>query len=195
MDMRVALAGLLAGCLLVSGGCTSGRKPAPEPPPGGTGVRMKVTASKAEYRPGDTVVLRIELTNTEANECKVLRVPEGGVTVLSAVRDGSALMPGLSTGSYLDGMSSFLRRNLTPLKPNATVGFDLSGAQTGMTSGRAALETSTVDANDESASVYWPVDEPGKYQLSARYVPPPLDAGMCRASGEPVSVSFTVQGG
>jgi hypothetical protein len=196
--VRALRFGLLIGCMIAMGGCTGGSKPAPVPPPaGGSGVKMKLTTSKPEFQPSEAVVLKVELTNVQSTKCAIIRVPEGGFTVLSATRDGSTLVPGLSTGDYIDGMSSFLRANVAQLAPNGSLNYELTSQASGVVNDRPALEVSTLDSSDQANLLFWPLDQPGKYELSARYVPPPLDeaGALCRASADPVTVSFTVLGG
>jgi hypothetical protein len=125
----------------------------------------------------------------------VLRVPEGALAVVSATRDGGALVPGFSTGTYIDGFAAHLRRNLIQLDPGASVSYELASDRSAVMNGRAALETSTLDASNQSNSGYWPVDEPGSYALDARYLPAAVSDTLCRASGDPVGVTFTVLGG
>jgi hypothetical protein len=156
---------------------------------------VTITAAKPEFSLGESVVLHVTLTNVESGACKILGVPDAGLAIVDARRDGMALVPAFSTGTYIDGMSSFLRRNLVDVKPKTSVGYDLISEPSASADDRRALETSTLDTNNQSNSSYWPVDEPGRYELAATYTPAEVTAGLCHSSGEPVAVSFVVSGG
>jgi hypothetical protein len=158
-------------------------------------VRVTITAAKPEFSAGEPVLLHLQLTNIESGPCKIIKVPDAALTVLDARRDGTVLVPAFSTGSYIDGMRSYLRRNLADVKPQASVSYDLASERHAPAGDRPALETSTLDASDQSNSVYWPIDEPGRYDLAVRYLPAPVTSGLCGASGDPVTVSFAVLGG
>lgn len=186
----------MVACIGATGGCTSKPKPAPNPPPGsGVGVQVTIAAAKAEFAVGEPVVLHVRLTNVESGPCQILQGPDGALTILDARRDGVALVPAFSTGTYIDGMASYLRRNLAEVKPAASVSYDLVSEQSAPAGDRSALETSTLDASNQSNSTYWAVDEPGRYEFAVRYLPAPVTSRLCHASGDPVSVSFAVLGG
>lgn len=186
---------LVAG-IGATGGCTSKPKPAPTPPPGGgVGVRVAVAAAKTEFAVGEPVVLHVRLTNIESGPCQILPGPDGALAILDARRDGVALVPAFSTGTYIDGMASYLRQSLAEVKPEGSVRYDLVSETSAPAGDRPALETSTLDASNQSNSSYWAVDEPGRYELAVRYLPAPVASGLCHASGDPVSVSFSVLGG
>jgi hypothetical protein len=198
--MRLTLvAAVLTGALVASGGCTSGKpKPAPTRLPGGSAVVLRITPAKAQYARGEQIVLSVEVRNTTAGACQVSQVPEGVIVVLSLTRDGEAVAPAQTSGSYIDGFAAYLRRNLVSLAPGKSVTMSIRSERSGAVEDRPALETSAVDGLDEAALSFWPVDAPGKYTLSARYVLPPLadaPADVCLASGDPVSADFTVLGG
>src|SRR5688572_707544 len=104
--------GLLIGCLFVAGACTEPAKPAPDPPVGTSGIVLKVTPAKPEFRTGEAPVLRVELTNAQSGDCSVIGVPEGAFAILGATRDGHGVVPAFSTGNYIDGFAGYLRRSL-----------------------------------------------------------------------------------
>ena len=197
-SMRVVAASVLAGILVAGTGCTrTTSKPKPNSGHGKSGVVMKITPAKPEFAAGEPIVLSIELTNGEEGPCRVSRVPEGALSLVSLTRENEAVAPGFGYGSYIDGMASFLRSNLVPLAPGASLFMEIKSDRDNAMEKRLVLETSTLDALDETALMYWPVDARGRYSLSARYVPSVPDAptDLCRASGEPVQVAFTVLGG
>jgi hypothetical protein len=196
--MRIAAAGALAG-LLIASGCTSDKQePSPVPPPGNAEVTLKITSAKAEFAAGEAVVLRVELTNHRAAACQAFQVPEGSVAVVSLTQDDNAVLPALGSGSYVNGMASYLRQNLVPVAPGGSLAFNMRSDSELAMEKRQVLETSTLDELDQTALLYWPVDAPGRYVLSARYVPPSLSDAppdVCAASGDPAQVSFAVSGG
>lgn len=161
--MRAAIVALLVLYVGASGGCTGKPKPAPTPSPGGgVGVRVTIAAAKPEFSSDEPVRLHVQLTNLETRPCKILQVPDAAPAILDARRDG---------------------------KPQASVSYDLTSERSAPSGDRPALETSTLDASNQSNSSYWPVDEPGRYDLAVRYLPAPVTGGLCGASGDPVTVS------
>jgi hypothetical protein len=198
MNMRIIAAALLCLAALSAGGCTSEKpKPNPNPPPGSSGIIVKITPSKVEFAAGEAVVLKVELINGEAGECRVTKVTQGTLAVVSLTRDGNAVTPGISEGTYIDGTAAYLRQNLVPLAPGKSVSMELKSDQESAMDKRHVLETSAVDLLDAAALTYWPVSTPGKYILLARYTPPQLPdppGALCRASGDPAQAEFTVKG-
>jgi hypothetical protein len=191
----VAIVAVLVATLMA--GCTGKKhQPSPTPRPGTAGVSVKITPSKPEYAPGEPVVLTIELTNNEPKACRVSKIPDGAIAVVSLTRDGTAVAPTLSSGDYPDGFASFLRANQAQLAPNVSASLVLRSEENTAVDGRPALDTSTMDGQDGSTLVFWPVDTAGRYALAIRYVPTELtDAAgnACQASGEPASTEFTVR--
>jgi hypothetical protein len=162
------------------------------------GIDMRLAPSKAEYRRGETITLSITLKNNQARSCHLSRVAPGAVTILSLTRDGAPVTPVLTTGSYIDGFAGLLTANLVPLAPGSSLAVPLASEPDPATGNRAALEASSLDANDQASLVFWPVDQVGHYTLTASYLLPALPgapADLCRVSGEPVSASFAVKGG
>ncbi len=187
---------LLAGALMAGGACkVSPPKPAPSRPAGSAGIGLRIAPSKALYRSGEPIVLSLLLTNRTAESCHLSRVAAGAVTILSLTRDGTAITPVLSTGSYLDGFASFLAANLVAVAPGASQTVSLASELNPATGGRAALRTASLGSNDQAALAFWPVDQVGHYTLTASYLLPPLPRApidRCGVSANTVSVSFSV---
>jgi len=202
----------LAGTLLAAAACTKSKpNPGPTEPPGHGGMAMTITSTKAAYARGEQIALSVVLTNSTQRECRVSRVAEGGLTLVSLTRDGNPIAPTLVHGSYVGGFSEFLAANLVPLAPGASLTVAWTSEGGSSEQDRAALRTSTLDTLDRTLLGFWPVGEPGGYALSARYVPPILPAAptatptptptatpaadMCAASSAPAQATFTVTGG
>lgn len=199
MGRSVVAVGVLTGLFtsMFLAGCTGQKHPPPPtPPPGYAGTTVTVKPTKPEYAQGESVVLTIELTNNEPRACRVSRIPDGAITVVSLTRDGLAVAPTLSAGSYPDGFASFLRRNQVQLAPRASTTLQLRAEENTAVDGRPALDTSAMDGQDGSNLVFWPVDAAGKYTVQIRYVPadlPDTPGDACAASGEPASTEFKVK--
>jgi hypothetical protein len=166
---------------------------AAEAGPGTVGIQL--APSKTEYRKGEQIVISIVLTNREAKACRMSRVTEGAVTVLSVNRDGTSLPPVLMTGEYISGFTSFLVPNLVMVSPGDSLSLLLVSDSDPATGDRAALQTSTRSVSDEASLAFWPVDQSGHYTLTASYLLPPLIGAppdLCPPSGGPVSTKFTV---
>lgn len=158
---------------------------------------MQVTPSKPAYARGEQIELSIVLTNRQGIACQVSSVPQGAIMILSLTRDGAPVVPVLTDGSYINGFASFLASHLAPLAPGASLTVRMTSEDSLVVGDRRALITSALGEQDEASQSVWPVDRPGVYSLSVRYVLPPLPdapADACEASGDVARASFTVKG-
>jgi hypothetical protein len=159
---------------------------------------MRIDPADATYARGKPIQFSIILTNGRARPCQISRLPEGGLTVLSLTRDGVAITPTLVRGTTVAGFANLLLANLVPLNSGASLSVPWASEGGSSPDDRAALRTSTMDDMDQPMLAFWPTGEPGRYELSLRYAPPPLPGGpteVCPASGEPAHATFTVTGG
>ncbi|MGE5828634.1 MAG: hypothetical protein ACM30G_09770 [Micromonosporaceae bacterium] len=159
---------------------------------------MRINPADATYARGKQIQFSIMLTNGLAGPCQISRLPEGGLTVLSLTRDNVAITPTLVRGTTVAGFANLLRANLVPLGSGATMSVPWASEGGSSPEDRAALRTSTMDDMDQPMLAFWPIGEPGRYELSLRYAPPPLPAGpadACPASADPARATFTVTGG
>ncbi|MCF0092887.1 hypothetical protein [Micromonospora sp. MH99] len=193
---RVALAGCLAVLLLATTvGCRRSR-PAPAPSGGTATVGLTVTASQPAYRVGEQVNLRLKLVNNRDAECRLSRVPDGAVTVLSLTRDGAPVAPAIGAAAYYRDFTAYLIENLVPVSPRGSVELTL-GSDPQSPVG-AALTTSASDGRGGATVTWWPVDQPGAYRLVVGYLRAPLPdvpADACAATAEQGTVDFEVRGG
>ncbi|MBY8872023.1 hypothetical protein K7640_09235 [Micromonospora sp. PLK6-60] len=191
---RTALAGCLALVLTTSAaGCRrSGNAPAPSNAGGSIG--LTVGASQPAYRVGERVSLRIRLVNNRDAECRLSRVPEGTVTVLSLTRDGTPVAPTIGGATYYRDFTAYLIENLVPVPPRGSV--ELALGSDPQSPVGAALTTSAPDGRGGATVTWWPVDQPGAYRVALAYLRPPLrdvPADGCAATTGPGTVAFEVR--
>jgi len=158
-------------------------------------LSLKLAVSKPQYAPGEPVVLSIAVSNSGAESCRVSRVADGFVSIVSLTRDGVALTPIITSGDYINGFTAFLTSNLVSLAPKASRSLSLASAPAYGADKAMALEAASLDAKDTAALAIWPVDRPGRYEIAIRYIAPPLPgaADLCRVGGR-VSAAFVVRG-
>jgi hypothetical protein len=190
------LAGGLALLLMATTvGCRRSR-PSSAPTGGTAAVGLTVSASQPTYRVGEQVTLRLKLVNNRDVECRLSRVPDGAVTVLSLTRDDAAVAPALGAAAYYRDLTAYLRDNLVAVPPRGSV--ELTVGSDPQSPVGAALTTSAPDGRGGATVTWWPVDQPGAYRLVLSYLRAPLrgvPADACAASAEQGTVAFEVRGG
>ncbi|SCE67827.1 hypothetical protein [Micromonospora mirobrigensis] len=193
---RTALAGGLVLLLLTTTvGCRRSR-PAPTPTGAAATVGLTVRASQPVYRPGERVDLRLRLVNNRDTECRLSRVAAGAVTVMSLTRDGTPVAPATGTAAAYRDFTAYLVENLVTVPPRGSVEVTL-GSDPESPVG-AALTTAAPDGRGGATVTWWPVDQPGAYQLVVGYLRAPLrrvPADACAATTEQGTVEFEVRGG
>jgi hypothetical protein len=198
--MRKVAVGIVVATVVLAG-CTG---PQPQPsktssqwPAGAADVGLTVTPSKASYAKGEPVQLTVVVTNRRSTACRLDRIPDGSLTILALSRDGTAVVPGLTTATFVDGFATFVQGNLVEVAPGASLTQTLVSTPDPTGDDESALPTSTTDVADQGALEYWPVDQPGDYAVSVGYTlaAPPTDPNAaCLASGTAADARFTVGG-
>jgi hypothetical protein len=108
--------------------------------------------------------------------------------------DGIPLIPDLTAADFIDGFQSFLSANVRSIAPGGSVTLEWSSDST-LGGAGAALSSYTLESGGDAGVARWPVDRPGRYQLTAAYLWPPFPgspSGLCPISADPVSASFEV---
>jgi hypothetical protein len=158
---------------------------------------LRVSPGKARYGPGEPVVLSLVLTNHAGTACRLSRIPAGAVSLRSLTRDGQPVLPTLARATYIAGFHDVLVAALTTAAPGKIVSMSVVSRPNPSAGGRAAVETSSLDSDDEESLLVWPVDRPGRYQLTASYLLPALGSGftdLCRGQSNWDTTAFTVTG-
>lgn len=186
-DMKLAVICLVVGAVALSGSSCDKQKPQPA-----ISV-MSAAAAKAVFHAGESVTINVKLTNRSAHECRMSGVVAGVVTIGSLTLDGTGVIPGLTTGTYIDGFNSYINGYLTNVAPQRDLTIAMVSRKAGPGSGQMSLESSTVEAGGRAAVALWPVDKVGKYELTLSYRLPPSVTPACDVSVDPVKVSFEVQ--
>ncbi|PWR07377.1 hypothetical protein DKT68_19305 [Micromonospora acroterricola] len=193
--VRATLAGCLALLMMTTTvGCRRSRT-APSPTAAAP-VGLTVAASQPAYRVGEQINLRLKLVNNRDAGCRLSRVPDGTVTVLSLTRDGEPVAPTVGGAAYYRDFTAYLVENLVPVPPRGSVELTL-GSDPQSPIG-AALTTSAPDGRGGATVTWWPVDQPGAYRLGLGYLRAPLrgvPADPCAATVEQGTVAFEVKGG
>jgi hypothetical protein len=183
---------VLAAVVLYTASCGS----APSGPPPGT-LSLKVTPSKSQYASGEKIVLSVVITNGTNVDCQVLGIPAGGLAVTSFTRDGTPVIPTITTGEPIIAFPDYLAAHLVHIAPSSTTQFDWVSRQSTITQDQPALIASSVAAHGQSADTFWPIHQPGTYTLMVRYSFRDQSAtakSPCVFSGAAATAAFRVTG-
>jgi VWD domain-containing protein len=155
-----------------------------DPTPGG-GLHLSVSAGPAGGSPTGAVVLTATVTNGSGTACDVVDVPDGGLFVTSARRDGVGFTPQIGRARLVNGAGGEISAHIRTLAPGRSVGFAVDSVN-GVTV-LAPLRDGTALATS------YPVNSVGRYEFRFFYRTPPM-AGTkgCAESSNEASVAFTV---
>ncbi|WP_327002531.1 VWD domain-containing protein [Dactylosporangium sp. NBC_01737] len=146
-------------------------------------VGLAVTAARPEVASGEPLPLTFTVTNRSGAACSVPALADGAVQVIDVKRDGVARAPRYGTAFYLNGIADAQRGALVTVRPGQSVSFPL-------------LELRAVAAMPAGDGLVasWPVEEPGRYEVTAAYQAPTVPGTTtCAGSSAPVTVAFTVR--
>ncbi|WP_422769089.1 hypothetical protein ACN28C_20170 [Plantactinospora sp. WMMC1484] len=155
-----------------------------------------MTMSNQEYRVGETVTVHLRRTNTHGSACMLSRVPAGAVTLLSLTRDGAAVQPSIGAARHYRSFPAYLVENLVSVPPGGSL--DLALPSDPDTPTGPALATTATDGRGGALVTWWPVTEPGSYQITVGYLRPPLPGvppDTCAAAMEQATATFSVRAG
>lgn len=177
---------MLSCAALVSAGCskTAERDPADKE----SGATIAVQSVQSTYSAGESVRLKVTLTNSWSQSCRLTTSALGGISILELTRDGSPLAPRMTEASFINGFESAVAATLVDVDPGKSVRFDF-------TSEDGTFNTYAGDARSGAEVSLWPVSAPGRYALTVAYLRPPLPnvpADPCQTGGASATVNFTV---
>jgi hypothetical protein len=146
-------------------------------------VGLAVTAARPEVATGEPLPLTFTVTNRGGAACSVPALADGAVQVIDVKRDGVARAPRYGTAFYYNGIADAQRGALVKVRPGESVSFPLPELRA----------VAAMPAGDGLVAS-WPVDEPGRYEVTAAYQAPTVPGTTtCAGSSAPVTVAFTVR--
>ncbi len=187
-DMKLVVISLVVTAVALSGSSCDKQK-SQQPAVSG----MSAVPAKAIFAGGEPVTINVKLTNRGAHDCRMSGAVDGVVTIGSLTLGGTGVIPGLTTGTHIDGFNSFINSYMTVVAPGHDLTMTMVSRKVGPGSGQMSLESSTAEAGGRAAVALWPVEKAGKYELTLSYRLPPNFSGACDVSPAPVKVSFEVQ--
>ena len=162
--------------------------------------RLKLAGSSAKetYRLGESVRLSWSVVNVGAAGCRVSSEYDGTIVFSGFTRDGSMVTPDLALRTYTDGLGEAVAGQLVLLKPRASLTIASISARSSPKP-RASQTLSTVSWSPSETNIasIWPLDQPGRYVVTAVYSIPPvrgLPADTCRGLSTTASARFRVAG-
>lgn len=159
---------------------------------------LELSVPKATYAAGEQIIITVKLTNTSPTPCKMIQLTEGSVTISALTRDGSPVIPRLTSASYTDGMTNYLLQHLVSVPPGGSVSVLWRSEVWTASQFRDTLATYTMGHLAGADVAAWPVQQPGAYNMTVKYTTPQFDerapTDLCRFT-DAVSIGFTVTGG
>jgi hypothetical protein len=166
------------------------------PPPAvsrrGEGKSGLTLECRSSYARGETVRIDVALQNRSTTPCGMLRMTDGTLTIQSMTRNGVPVVPTTRDGGYMESFQMFVHRHVVAVAPGESVSVPWESA-TELTPRHASLETSVTTWSGMDLKL-WPVDEPGRYELTVSYAAPRgVPADVCPLA-DGASIGFVVSG-
>ncbi|SCE66293.1 von Willebrand factor type D domain-containing protein [Micromonospora chokoriensis] len=160
---------------------------------GGLGLALR--PGQADYRSGDQVRLDLTVTNTTGAACALPTSAVGTVQVTGVHLDGRELTPTLARSFHDDGIGAAATAGLTTVKPGATTTVSLTGVR--LHDGAVLLRSVAATPDGGGLDTLWPVGAPGRYEVTAGYLPLPVTGatGLCAGGTTLRTTTFTVADG
>jgi hypothetical protein len=161
---NLQLCAALAAASLVAGCGHHAPTPASNPPP----VGAELKAARPSYSLGVKPEITITLRNNSSQACSLPSVPDGSVEVVSVTRDGSAVIGHPGRDSLFNGMAAVVAEGLRSVAPGESISVPLDVEVAAH--GSLVVRTSQQTPVDEGRTTSWPIDQAGKYRITARLV-------------------------
>ncbi|MFG1672929.1 VWD domain-containing protein [Micromonospora sp. NPDC049282] len=178
---------------LVAGAVSAAAAPAD----GGLGLALR--PAQADYRAGDQVRLDLTVTNSTGSACALPTSAVGTAQITGVRRDGRDLTPTLARSFHDDGITASAGAGLTTVEPGATATVALTGIRLhdGGAPGDVVLRSVAATGDGGGLDSLWPVGAPGRYEVTAGYVPLPVTGAtnLCPGATALRSTTFTVGDG
>lgn len=188
--MRLCAATLVAVTMLLSACAGGEEKPAPSAPaPAAVGVELRT--AQPQYPRRTAPKIDMVLRNDGGQSCKLPSAATGAVEIMSVTRDGQAVIGKGGTDYYYNGLSAVVADNLRGVPPgqSLTVPLDIETNPNGPPTLVVSLQT----PSDEGRRTSWPLDQPGRYRITARPAQVAGITGICAVPSTSSTVEFGVQ--
>lgn len=130
-------------------------------------VVLQASAGKEAYKSGETVDLKINLTNSGATSVCLSEGAIGNIKFLTATVNGNSVETRTASSAFLTSFSEILKSRLVSVAPGASMEFNLAGEyDPGL--GVQALGTTMPDGTAGIATFY-NVEKPGQYEIQLAY--------------------------
>lgn len=165
--------------------------------PDGDGLGLALRPGQADYRAGDQARLDLTVTNSTGSACALPTTAVGTVQITGVRRDGRDLTPTLARSFHDDGIAAAATAGLTTVEPGATATVTLTGVRLGDARGEVVLRSVAATGDGGGLDSLWPVGAPGRYEVTAGYVPLPVTGAVDPCDGATAlrSTTFTVGDG
>ncbi|MDG4779507.1 VWD domain-containing protein [Micromonospora sp. WMMD961] len=167
------------------------------PADGGLGLALR--PGQTDYRAGDQVRLDLTVTNTTGTACALPTSAVGTVQVTGVRLDGRDLTPTLARSFHDDGIGAAATAGLTTVEPGATTTVSLTGVRLhdGDTPDAVLLRSVAATPDGGGLDTLWPVGAPGRYEVTAGYLPLPVTGAtsLCAGGTTLRTTTFTVGDG
>lgn len=130
-------------------------------------VSLQASADKEIYKSGETVNLKMSLTNSGATSVCLSEGAIGNIKFLTTTVNGSPVETRTAPSAFLTSFSEILKSRLTSVAPGASMEFKLASEyDPGL--GAQALSTTMPDGTAGIATFY-NVEKPGQYEIQLAY--------------------------
>ncbi|WP_422738613.1 VWD domain-containing protein [Micromonospora sp. WMMD729] len=193
--MRWTLRSAAGLVVLVTALAAGAASAAAAPDDGGLGLAVR--PGQADYRAGDQVRLDLTVTNTTGSACALPTTAVGTVQIAGVRRDGRDLTPMLARSFHDDGIAAAATAGLTTVEPGATAIVTLTGVRLGDAPGEVVLRSVAATGDGGGLDSLWPVGAPGRYEVTAGYVPLSVTGAVdpCEGATALRTTTFTVGDG
>ncbi|MFY1619650.1 VWD domain-containing protein [Micromonospora sp. WMMD736] len=193
--MRWTLRSAAGLVVLVTALVAGAASAAAAPDDGGLGLTLR--AGQADYRAGDQVRLDLTVTNSTGSACALPTTAVGTVQITGVRRDGRDLTPTLARSFHDDGIAAAATAGLTTVEPGATATVTLTGVRLADAPGEVVLRSVAATGDGGGLDSLWPVGAPGRYEVTAGYVPLPVTGAVDPCDGATAlrGTTFTVGDG
>lgn len=160
-------------------------------------VGLVVTAGAEHVAVGEAISFRATVTNASGATCALPTTPEASLHISGLTRDGAPVEPDLTHAYYGAGIDQAVLTGMVPTEPGGAVDVQLTPHDLG--DGTPLLTLPDVEAlsSGDGIMALWPIDTPGRYELTLRYEAPLVesDPAVCAGSSSAVTAAFTVGDG
>ncbi|RAY17034.1 hypothetical protein DPM19_02400 [Actinomadura craniellae] len=154
-------------------------------------LRLTVAQPDEKIVEGRPVPLRFRLTNTGPTPCRVAVLAEGALAITSVRRDGEPVQPRITAAYYNRPLPGMRARAMATLPPGGSAALDATGPSL---YGEVTVPSVSWSQHGPYLTTLWPVDRRGKYEMTARWTPPPGETSGCATPSGDVVARFTVTG-